>query len=474
MIGVGLDFGTSNSTVAWFDGRKLHFVRVEAESSVLPTAIHLSRDFVGSTGSAAIERYVEENSARLVQLVPEILGQAARSIGDSSTATEMTELETARDVVFGPLIDHGLPGRLFLGLKRLLGNPGINRLFVFSRPYRLVALLTPVLLRLREAVELELETAVSRVHIGRPVDFEGKEDLRNALALARLTEAGEHAGFRNIEFYPEPVAATLSFLWQQQILPEGRVLTVDFGGGTLDLSLIQYSGLNFRVLATAGADLGGDRIDQLIFRRLLFPLLGEGEVWSRQLDGRLIETLFPFTDYEEGLLNWAITHTLNQNRYKTKLTEMIVTGGPAAVKFERLKDLINYNYSYIVFRAIKQAKAELSVLDETHIDIPELNLNVRFSRAQFTHMLADMMMRLENLVHLVLVRAQMQIEEVNLVVRTGGSSQIVAVKELLNRLFPGKVTEHDPFTSVAGGLAIANYHGYRFSGGTMLRMQRED
>jgi hypothetical chaperone protein len=39
---------------------------------------------------------------------------------------------------------------------------------------------------------------------------------------------------------------------------------------------------------------------------------------------------------------------------------------------------------------------------------------------------------------------------------------MVAVRQLLEGLFPDKVTEHDPFTSVAGGLAIADYHGYRW------------
>ena len=85
MIGVGVDFGTSNSTVAWFDGTSLRFVRVEADSAILPTAIHLSRDYVGTTGTAAIDRYVQENAARLVHLVPEILGQAAGSIDDRSS-----------------------------------------------------------------------------------------------------------------------------------------------------------------------------------------------------------------------------------------------------------------------------------------------------------------------------------------------------------------------------------------------------
>ena len=462
MIGVGLDFGTSNSTAAWYDGSRLHFVRVEASGAILPTAMHLTREFVGTTGSGAIDRYVEENSARLVHLVPEILGQAAGNIADQSTDFDMSELETARDVVYGPLIDHGLPGRLFLGLKRLLGNPEIDRLFVFNRPYRLVALLTPVLLRLRESIERELGAEASGVHIGRPVDFQGSDRSRNTLALSRLTEAGEHAGFDHIQFYPEPIAATLSFLRKQSIHSRGIVLTVDFGGGTLDLSVVRFAGSAFTVLATAGADLGGDRIDQLIFKELLFPLLGEGELWSRQIDGRLIETLFPFSDYEEGILNWAITHTLNQNRYKTKLTEIIAMGGPAAVKFERLKDLINYNYSYTVFRAIKQAKAALSAREATVLDIPELNLTVPFSLAQFNRMLSDMMARVAGLVEQVIEGANLKPAQIDLVVRTGGSSQIVAVKEMLEKMFPGKVTEHDPFTSVAGGLAIANFHGYRF------------
>jgi len=101
MIGVGVDFGTSNSTVAWFDGTELRFVLLEAQGPILPTAVHLSREYVGTTGTAAIERYVRENTARLVQMVPEIVGQAAGSIEDRSTDSELTELETSRSVVFG-------------------------------------------------------------------------------------------------------------------------------------------------------------------------------------------------------------------------------------------------------------------------------------------------------------------------------------------------------------------------------------
>jgi hypothetical chaperone protein len=359
-------------------------------------------------------------------------------------------------------VDRGLPGRLFQGLKRLLGNTQLDRLWVFERPYRLVALITPILLRIRESVERATGTKLERVHLGRPVNFEGRQRGHNDAAIARMIEASDHAGFRNVHFYPEPVAATLSYLWQAQLRTKGLVLTVDFGGGTLDLSVIRYDGSQFEVLATAGTGLGGDRIDQLIFKELLFPLLGKGESWSRTVDGREITTPFPFDDYEEGLLNWAITHTLNQNQYKARLTTAIANGGPAAAKFERLKDLINYNYSYNVFRAIRQAKAALSSVEETTLDVPELNLLVPFTRTQFNAMLAGMMQEIAELIDGVLADAQLKKADIDLVIRTGGSSQIVAVKELLEATFPGKVTVHDPFTSVAGGLAVADYFGYEW------------
>jgi hypothetical chaperone protein len=48
-----------------------------------------------------------------------------------------------------------------------------------------------------------------------------------------------------------------------------------------------------------------------------------------------------------------------------------------------------------------------------------------------------------------LQRAGRERADIDIVIRTGGSSQISAVKRLLEKQFPGKVTEHDPFTSRA-------------------------
>jgi len=459
MIGVGLDFGTSNSTVAWFDGKQLNYVQLEQASPILPSAIHLNRQYTALTGSAAVARYVEENRGRRVELVAEVIGEHTVSLGDGRNPGT-ADADRLRRAVHGALIDRGQQGRLFQELKRLLGDKSTERLMVFERPYRLVALITPILERMRNAVEQSLATRVTDIHLGRPVNFEGKHERRNDVAVARLAESAEHAGFQSTSFYLEPVAATLSYLWRAGPQSQGVALTVDFGGGTLDLSVIRYIGTNFEVLATAGVGLGGNRIDQMIYSELLLPQLGKGETWSRMVGGELVEMPFPFDEYETGLLNWATAYLLNQNATRTRVLDRIAEGGPAAEKFERLNDLITYNYSYNCFQAIRQAKAALSEVDEVVLDIPEINLAIPFTRARLDVILKPVLETLTQLIDGVIADAGLTHEQVDLVIRTGGTSEIVAVRRLLDELFPGKVAGHDPFTSVAGGLAIANYHGY--------------
>lgn len=460
-VGIGLDFGTSNSAAAWFDGKALHRLRIEGDRPILPTAIHLDRHYAALTGQAAIDRYVEENRGRRVELVAEVIGEASSSVTGNGVGEDISRLQTERNTLYGPLYDRTLPGRLFLGLKRLLGDPEVERLSVFERHYRIVALLTPILLHFREALERELPPPLVPLHAGRPVTFEGRAPTRNSTAVARLTEAYEHAGLRVAAFYPEPVAATLSWLHGARQRERGVALTVDFGGGTLDLAAVRFDGERFEVLATHGMALGGDRIDQLIFEQMLFPELGKGERWVREVDGRTVDTLFPFHEFEAGLINWQTTFLLNQNYTRAMVVDRIARGGAAAAKFERLLDLISFNYSHNCFQAIRQAKVALSSETATRIDIPELNLEVPFTRAQLDAILLPVLARTRECVQAVLERACLAPGEVDVVIRTGGTSEIVAVRALLEELFPGRVEGHDPFTSVACGLAVANYHGYR-------------
>jgi hypothetical chaperone protein len=91
-----------------------------------------------------------------------------------------------------------------------------------------------------------------------------------------------------------------------------------------------------------------------------------------------------------------------------------------------------------------------------------LDISVPFNRDQFETMLAGSLAELAAVTDEVLASAGITDGDIDVVIRTGGSSLIAAVRAQLERRFRGKVTEHDPFTSVAAGLAIASYYDYQF------------
>ena len=182
--------------------------------------------------------------------------------------------------------------------------------------------------------------------------------------------------------------------------------------------------------------------------------------WEREVEGKTVETLFPFEAYADLLINWTVSYILNQNEYTTPVIDKMQQGGDSAVKFERLYELITQNYSYQVFQAIKDCKAALSVNDEWVLDIPEIDVEVTITRHEFERMIAPLLSRFEQAVDETLDKAGLDRNEIQLVLRTGGSCLIPAVTNILELRFPGKVVEHDPFTSVAAGLALADYFNY--------------
>ncbi len=461
-VGVGIDFGTTNTAAAIYDGQRVRLIELDAPEQIMPSATYIDSELQTLTGLAAIDRYISDNVGRTVELVPEVIGESMLMVGDPDPEGRRP-VETLTQKVYGqPVRDGGLKGRLFRGVKRLLGDPNVRRLMVFDHPFRLVALVTPILLHVRRVIEAGIGD-VSRAWVGHPVKFEGRDPHRDKLALARLGEAYGHAGIKEHVFYPEPIAAAVSYLDAHPDMAGRFVLTVDFGGGTLDFSVLRAEADHFDVITTHGVALGGDHIDQRLFRTLLFPVLGKGEIWRRRgFDKQEIETRFPFEDYEDLLLNWAVTYLLNQNKYTTPMMDCIERGGPAAHKFRRLRELIQQNLSYTAFQAIKDFKAALSSADEAVLDIPEIDVEISLTRARFEDLIGDLLEQFERGVDDTLEKCSLASNGIDLVLRTGGSSLIPAVRRILEDRFPGRVVEHDPFTSVAAGLAIADYRGYRF------------
>jgi len=462
-VGIGIDFGTSNSAAAIFDGRKVNLVKLEDDSLIMPSATYVDRDYKIQTGQRAIDSYILSNAGRTVELSAEVLGEQRSSTGQIGDHGLPEEANTEK--VYGQsFIDSGQEGRLFRGVKRLLASNKEVKLMVFDKAFRVVALITPLLVRIKAAISsllkenLNYDVPAFHACIGHPVNFEGsQENSNNTQALALLSEAYSYADFKNQTYYPEPIAASLSYLHENPATIDETLLTVDFGGGTLDLCILKRNANNFEVVATHGIGLGGDHIDQQMFREVIFPMLGKGERWVRDGEDREIETIFPFEDYEELLLNWAVSYMLNQNKFTTPVIQRMNHGDDASVKFRRLYDLIKNNHSYLIFQHLRDLKIALSSQESAKLDIPELDIDKVITRVEFEKYISFQLDKFRLAVDCLLGRNNLLPESIDSVIRTGGSCLIPAVTNILEELFPEKVIEHNPFTSVATGLAIANY-----------------
>lgn len=458
MIGIGLDFGTTNSTLAVWKDNHITYIDIDplaANHKIMPSALYIDRSMSQSVGTGAIQRYLGDNRGRTIHLKRVNVGQIAMTFSSTdSTPVSHGNGDTTRVHQVTGFDDTELPGRLFRGLKSFLGVADQSRFKVFHRSFHIVALITLILSEIRSTLEAAGYDVGGGIHIGRPVRYVGG-DSANDFAVKRMTTACHNAGFSEVVFYPEPVAAGLSYLRANAKQPD-YLLTFDFGGGTLDMCVLSTRSGGFKVVATRGLPVGGNHIDQQIMREVIFPELGEGCAVKSSLSKTNPDSIFPFYRYQDYLLNWQTSYMSNRPDLVEGIFSGIQSGPEQRYKLTRLWKLIRGNAVYALLSATEAAKAELSRREKTEISLDEIDLHLPFSRSRLEQVVAPTMDQVEATARALLRDAGIDVDDVDQVVCTGGSSQLVPVQRWLTETFPGRVEDFDYYRSIAGGLAIAN------------------
>ncbi|MDR1965556.1 MAG: Hsp70 family protein [Synergistaceae bacterium] len=146
------------------------------------------------------------------------------------------------------------PDMVWWDMKRHLGTDWVAR--VHGRTYTPEELLLPLLSILREDAEAHLRAFVSSCVLAVPAHF-------SFLERGALSRAARQAGFDRVRIVNEPTAAALS------TGIDGRFLIIDFGAGTLDMSLVEGEGGVFQVIESHGRkDIGGLDLDRLLAERM--------------------------------------------------------------------------------------------------------------------------------------------------------------------------------------------------------------
>ena len=438
---IGMDFGTTNSGLAVYDG-SVRLLPLDpanpANPAVVRTMLYISNRRQYLYGRAAINEYYERNHGRPVRLRREHIGEISLTYADLGTFF--------RDVYVW--VDELAPGRLFRSLKTFLQDESFLGTSVWGRYYTLEDLVATFLRLLKGRAEEELGTAMEEIVLSRPVKF-GDTPQGDALAEKRLARAAMLAGYKRAYFELEPVAAALYYA-QTARTPQ-RVLVFDFGGGTLDITVMELDGAGgSEILSTGGVRVAGDVFDQRIVRARLAKRLGEDIAYGPK---RLTMPAYIYDD----LTDWQALMLLNRPEILRFLAEVERTTAQAE-QIRALSSIIKNNYGLMMFEQVERGKIELSSAETTDIHLVGQNLDIvePLRRPEFEHLIGGEVEAISRCVDEALVAAQMPRQKIDAVVRTGGSSLIPAFKRLLERKFgQSKVRPVDEFTSVTAGLGIA-------------------
>ncbi|HMT19978.1 MAG TPA: Hsp70 family protein, partial [Promineifilum sp.] len=235
---IGMDFGTTNSGIAVYDGRAVDVLPLDPAATnprVARTAIYITNEGAITIGRAAIDRYFEHNLNRPVKVQKVWVGEVEVVAEGVYYVTDV--------YVYADALS---PGRLFLSIKTGLRDRNYAGTVIGQFFYPLESLIALYLTVTKARAERLLGRGITQVVLGRPVHFAADAE-GDRLAEARLLDAAFRAGYETVYLQYEPVAAAYSYALELT-RPE-NVLVFDFGGGTLDITVMRLGDGLPRVLA---------------------------------------------------------------------------------------------------------------------------------------------------------------------------------------------------------------------------------
>jgi hypothetical chaperone protein len=293
----------------------------------------------------------------------------------------------------------------------------------------------------------KIESAV----LGRPVKF-AQTAADDRKAEETLRQAAHEAGFKQVDFELEPVAAALDY--EQSLTKSQNVVIFDFGGGTLDIAVMRLGGGERRVYASGGVDIAGSDFDRAIIEKRMLSHFGLGRV---QHQPEILEMIRAVPDW---MALPDLATPLNHHRL-----EQAIRAGMAPARLKALQALIYNDLAFTFYNRVEAAKIALSEtgaavisLDDSEIALWEL-----YTRYQFEADILEYVARVEQVLRSTLSAAGLEAGEIDAVVKTGGSSNIPLFSDLLVKIFGAqKVKQSNAFSSVVAGLAIKAKSGADF------------
>lgn len=406
---LGIDFGTSNSAVSHIGADGLaRLVPLEGGATTLPTAVFFNTEEPGTHfGRDAMALYLA-----------------------------------------------GIEGRLMRSLKSLLGSSLLEEeTAVGAGSLSFRAIITLFLRELRERAARHLGQDPRRAVIGRPVHFVDDDLQRDAKAQQALAEAAAAAGFEEVAFALEPIAAALDY--ERRLEREAVVLVVDIGGGTSDFTVVRLGPERLPardrgsdILATAGVHVGGTDYDRRLNLQQVMPLLGLRHIGP---SGREV----PSGTFHD-LASWHLIHRMHSPKSLREARELRTDYSDPRLH-DRLMKVLQERLGHRIASEVERAKIAVSLHGgraAVDLDLVEAGLQAWIGDEEMARDLEALLQQVVDCAAECVRRAGVQ--QLDAVYLTGGSSALRPFQELLRRRFAGtQIVEGDLFGGVATGLSYA-------------------
>ncbi|HEY6077175.1 MAG TPA: Hsp70 family protein [Polyangiaceae bacterium] len=332
-------------------------------------------------------------------------------------------------------IADGMRGRFMRSLKRFLPMPSFEETRIGSRSVKLEELIGVFLREMRQRANAHYGVDVRRALLGRPARF-SEDDERDALAEQRLREAAEFAGFEEVHFCPEPIAAAHDF--QSRLTEPKLVLVADFGGGTSDFTVARLAPGDSQVdvLAVGGVSIAGDAFDGAIMRHKVSRHFGADVKYKVPFGSNVLSMPRPLM---ESLCSPAETCLLAQRDIMAFLRD-IKSGslGPDDKQhIDQLLCLVEDSLGFQLFESIEHAKRELSDRDAARMlfDYPGIDIDESIARAEFEGFSQPQVDAILASLDATLAASGSGAAGIDLVCCTGGTARVAALAQGIQSRF---------------------------------------
>ncbi|EHE5688517.1 molecular chaperone [Salmonella enterica] len=440
---IGFDYGTANCSVAIMRDGRPQLLTMENNSTLLPSML------CAPTREAVSEwLYRHHDVPTTDEETQALLRRAIRYNREEDIEVR------AQSVQFGlaslaHYIDDPQEVWFVKSPKSFLGASGLKpqQVALFED------LVCAMMVHIRNTAHSQLPEAITQAVIGRPINFQGLGgDDANRQAQGILERAAKRAGFQEVVFQYEPVAAGLDY--EATLREETRVLVVDIGGGTTDCSMLlmgpqwrQRADRENSLLGHSGCRVGGNDLDIALAFKNLMPLLGMGGETKKGI-------ALPVLPWWNAV---AINDVPAQSDFYSsengRLLNDLVRNAREADKVALLLKVWRHRLSYRLVRCAEESKIALSGQADVTARLPFISddLAVAISQQGLEAALDQPLARILEQVQLALDSAQ---EKPDVIYLTGGSARSPLIKKALSEQLPGiPVAGGDDFGSVTAGLA---------------------